>query len=67
MKFEGDYFNGLRWNGKRYNLEGKEILKIKDGKGKGKVFDENGNLIFEGKYIIERNGKGKNIIKMEIW
>ena len=61
MQFEGEYFNGLRWNGKGYDLKGKEEFEIKDGKGKGKVYDEDGNLIFEGEYINGKiwNGKGK--------
>ena len=47
LKLEGEYLNGNSWNGKGYNLEGKEDFEIKDGKGKRKVFDEDDNLIYE--------------------
>ena len=54
--FEGDYKEGIRWNG-----EGIEITKLIDFEGKyingiriGKEYYDNGKLKFEG----DRNGKG---------
>ena len=49
----------MRWSGKGYNLEGKKVFEIKDGIGKGKVYDEEGNLIYKGEYINGKIWKGK--------
>jgi len=60
LKFEGEFLNGKRWNGKGYNKKGIVEFQIKDGNGKGKEYNHNGELIFEGEYLKgERNGKGK--------
>ena len=63
--FEGEYSNGER-NGKgkeymNYELIYKgEYFKGKRWNGKGKEFDNKGNLTFEGEHINgEKNGKGK--------
>ena len=41
---------------------------MKDGIGNVKIFDDNGELVFEGEYINgERNGKGKEYDKKGIW
>ena len=31
--FEGEYFNGNKWNGKGYDENGKTIYELKNGKG----------------------------------
>ena len=36
LKFEGEYFNGKKWNGKGYDKYGNIIYELKDGKGFGK-------------------------------
>ena len=61
IKFEGEYFEGKRWNGKLFNEKGKEEFEIKEGNGKGKEYDEYGELIFDGEYLKGEkwNGKGK--------
>ena len=60
IRFEGEYINGKRWNGKVYDIKSNVSYEIKQGKGKGKDYDFNGELIFEGEYLNgERNGKGK--------
>ena len=61
LKYEGEYLNGKKWNGKGYNYESNDIIyDIKDGKGDIKEYNDNGILIFEGEYLNgERNGKGK--------
>ena len=52
--------NGKKWNGKVYNNESKIEFEIKEGNGKGKEYDYEGELIFKGEYLNgERNGKWK--------
>ena len=54
---------------KGYNKNGDIDLKIKDGNGKGKEFNNNGYLIFEGKFLNGKrlDGEEKNIMMMAIW
>ena len=60
LRFAGEYKNGKRWNGKGYDYYGDEVFEIENGKGKGKIFNYDGFLIFEGDYLNGvRNGKGK--------
>ena len=60
LKFEGEYLNGKRWNGKYYNIKGNVCCKIINGTGKVKEYNEKGNIIFEGEYSNgEINGKCK--------
>ncbi len=51
LKFEEDHFYGRKFNGKGYDLEGKEIFEIKYGNGHLKEYNKIGNLLFECKYI----------------
>ena len=37
LKFEGEYFNGKKWNGKEYNKDGKIEFEIKNGNVKNKI------------------------------
>ena len=60
LKFEGEYFYNIRWNGKGYNINGNLEFEIKNGNGFEKEYDDNDNLIFEGKFLNGmRKGKGK--------
>ena len=60
LLFGGEYFNGKKWNGKGYDINGEKIYEIHNGKGKIKEYDFSGELIFEGEYLNgEKNGKGK--------
>ena len=60
MKFEGEYLDDKKWNGKGYNINGDIEFEIKEGKGHGKEYFDNGDLEFEGEYSNGlRNGKGK--------
>jgi len=67
IKFEGEYLNGKKWNGKvyEYNSNGKLIFESQylNGRidGKGKEYDFNGELIFEGEYFNGKrwNGRGE--------
>ena len=60
IQFEGEYYNGKRWNGKGYNFEGKEEYELKYGKGKIKEYNYNGQLLYEGDYVDgKRCGQGK--------
>ncbi len=49
-KFEGEYLNGIKWNGKGYDLHNKNIYNIKNGKGKIKEYFSDGRVKFEGDY-----------------
>ena len=48
LKFEGEYLNGKIWTGKGYNKKGNMIYQITNGTGNLKVYDNVGDLIFEG-------------------
>ena len=61
LKFEGEYLNDLKLNGKGYDPYNIIVYELKDGKGLKKEYDDYGKLIFEGEYL---NGKGKNMIIM---
>ena len=72
LKFDGEYLNGKRWNGKGYDINNNLIYELKDGKGfinKYKIFfyGYSGKMIFEDRYrfrgqIIngELNGNGED-------
>ena len=60
LKFEGEYLNGKRWNGKGYNKQGHKEFEIKNGNGKVREYSYFGDYEFEGSFLNgERNGKGK--------
>jgi len=60
LKFEGEYLEGKKWNGKGYSIYGNNDFIINNGNGKGKEYDDDGKLEFEGEYLNGvRNGKGK--------
>ena len=52
----------MEWNGIEYNIKGEKSFDIKEGNAKGKEYDKNGNLIFEGEYY---NGKKWNGIEYD--
>ena len=33
LSFEGEYYNGKKWNGKEYEQKGNVIYELKNGKG----------------------------------
>ena len=51
LKFEGEYLNGKRWNGKGYDIFCNIEFEIKNGKGNIKEYNIYGNLVFEGEYL----------------
>ena len=52
--------DGNRWNGKYYNPDWNEEFTMKNGRGKEKEFDFNGNPFFEVEYTGGKSyGKGK--------
>ena len=59
LKFEGKYLNGYKIEGKGYNCNDNEILRL-NRNGKGKEYYNNGKLQFEGEYLNGKrwNGKG---------
>ena len=69
LKFDGEYLNGKKWNGKGYDRKGNVIYELKNGDGYVKkyyydyVFKRD-TLIYEGEYKNgEKNGKGKEYDK----
>ena len=66
IKFEGEFKNGLKWEGKGYNPEGDLVYELKNGNGKIKEYGINGDLSFEGEYLNGiRNYYLKENIKMD--
>jgi antitoxin component YwqK of YwqJK toxin-antitoxin module len=64
IKFEGDYLNGKKWNGKIYDYYGIKVYGLKNGKGKIREYYDNGKFKFEGEYLNGlRNGKGAEYFK----
>ena len=60
LKFEGEYLDDKKWNGKGYNINGDMEFEIKEGKGHVKDYFDNGDLEYEGEYSNGlRNGQGK--------
>ena len=60
--FEGEYFEGLKWNGK---MKIKFICEceMKEGKASVKEEEYNKKLIYEGKYLNgKKHGKGKEYL-----
>ena len=59
--FEGDFLFDKVWDGKIYDKNGNVINEIKNGNGKIREFDIDGEYLkFEGELLNgERNGKGK--------
>ena len=67
LKFEGEYLNGKKWNGKGFNINNEKVYEIKNGNELVKEYNNEGKIIFVGEYLNgERNGKGKNILIMII-
>ena len=59
IKFDGEYKEGMEWDGKGYDLDGKEIYEIKNGQGYKKLYSNNEFIYFEGEYKEgKKNGKG---------
>ena len=61
VKFEGEFFNGDKIEGKEYDDNGNLILSFKNN-GEKKEFFKNGILQFDGEYLNGKkwNGKGYN-------
>ena len=60
LKFEGEYLNGKRISGKKYDIKGNMILSLVNRKGM--EYYDNGRIKFEGEYFngIRWNGIGYN-------
>ena len=60
LEYEGEYLYDKKWNGKGYNTSHNLIYALINGNGKGREYDYDGKLIFEGEYSNgKRNGKGR--------
>ena len=57
LKFEGEYKNGIMWNGNGYNIDEELEFELKKGKGKIKEYDYYGILEFEGEYKDGKRNK----------
>jgi antitoxin component YwqK of YwqJK toxin-antitoxin module len=56
-----NFFNGKKWNGIGYNIDGNIEYELKNGRGKIKQFYYNGKLEYEGEYLNgKKHGKGKD-------
>ena len=61
IRFKGQCINGKIWKGFIFGIDGNKEYEVIYGKknGKGKEYNYDGKLIFEGEYLNgERNGKG---------
>ena len=71
LLFEGEYKNGLKWDGIGYDGDNNIVYELNNGKGYVKEYNHYNKLVFEGEYINgQKNGKGKeynwdNSIKFE--
>ena len=64
LKFEGEYLNGKKWNGKGYDKNKNVIYELKNGDGFIKIFYTENKLKFEGEIKKgEKNGNGKEYDK----
>ena len=58
LKFEGEYFNDKKWNGKGYDIKGNIAYELKNGNGCIKEYFESGKLKCKYEYLNgEKNGK----------
>ena len=58
--FEGEFKNGLKWNGKGHNEENVIVYELQNGKGYVKEYYYYSELVFEGEYLNGlKNGKSK--------
>jgi len=64
LKFEGEYINGKRWNGKGYDINSNVVYELKNGKGYVIEYDKYSSVLSklsENDYIYgDKNGKGKD-------
>ena len=61
LKFEGEYLNNKKWNGKGYDENGNITYELINGNGKVYEYDSTGINIFDGEYLngVMWNGKIK--------
>ena len=60
IKFEGEFKNDIRWNGKGYDNKNNIVYELRNGKGYAKEYHNNGKLEFEGEFLNgQKNGKCK--------
>ena len=60
LKYEGEYLNIYKWNGKLYDFNDNIEYNIQNGKGRIKDYNYDGKLKFEEEYLNgKKNGKCK--------
>ena len=52
VMFDGEYYKGKEWNGKRYDLRGNIMYELKNGKGLIKYYNDYDVLEFEGEFSM---------------
>ena len=57
LKFDGEYLNGTKYNGKGYDINGNIILDLENGKGK--EYYKFNMVKFEGQYFNGKRWNGK--------
>ena len=66
--FEGEYLNNKELIGTQYDKNGNLLYKLNHIKGKGKEYDWNDEIKFEGEYLNgQRNGKGKEYFEGKLF
>ena len=66
--FEGEYLNNKELIGTQYDKNGNILYKLNHIKGKGKEYDWNDEIKFEGEYLNgQRNGKGKEYFEGKLF
>ena len=60
LTFDGEYYNGKEWNGKKYDINGIMMYELKNGKGLIKFYNKDNKLELEGGVL---NGEYNGIIK----
>ena len=61
LKFEGEFLNGYKKEGKGFNDNGKIVFEL-ERNGKVKEYYDNGNLKFDGEYSNEKKKWKRKIL-----
>ena len=63
FKFEGEYYNGKKWNWKIHEIKVNATCEIKNGSGFIKQYKNSFQLEFEGELLYVYKRKGKQYIE----
>ena len=62
LEFKGEYLFDIKWNGTGFDTNGNKNYEIKDGHGKLKEYNYEGNIIFEGEYLNRKKKRKRKRI-----